>query len=96
MNYREHLIITLQNLIKTEEIIFTNALNLCMFGDLSDSDNAFGENEKYTFNLEILKSVEDINVKKTVKIIELLRENIKSLKNINAITDKEIEYEYDF
>lgn len=94
MNYRNHLIKTTQNLIETEQILFTNALNLCMFGELSDVDNAFDQNDKFTFNLDLLKSVDDLNVKKIVSIIESIQEKIKYLINVNLITEIELQNEY--
>lgn len=94
MNYRNHLIKTTQNLIETEQILFTNALNLCMFGELNDVDNAFDQNDKFTFNLDLLKSVDDLNVKKIVSIIESIQEKIKYLINVNLITEIELQNEY--
>ncbi len=95
MDYRNHLIKSVQNLIETEQILFTNALNLCMFGELSESDESFEENDEFTFNLELLKSVEDLNVKKIVSIIESIQEKTKYLINVNAITETELQNEYD-
>ena len=95
MNYRNHLIKSVQNLIETEQILFTNALNLCMFGELIESDESFEENDEFTFNLELLKSVEDLNVKKIVSVIESIQEKTKYLINVNAITETELQNEYD-
>lgn len=95
MNYRNHLIKSVQNLIETEQILFTNALNLCMFGDLKESDEIFDENDKFVFNLELLKSVDDLNVKKIVSIIESIQEKAKYLINVIAITATELQNEYD-
>ena len=94
MNYRNHLIKSVQNLIETEQILFTNALNLCMFGDLCDSDDAFEENDEFSFNLELLKSVDDLNVKKIVEIIESLQIKTEYLINVNKITETELNNEY--
>ncbi|AZI69663.1 hypothetical protein [Cloacibacterium normanense] len=94
MNYRNHLIKSVQNLIETEQILFTNALNLCMFGELRDSDDAFEENDEFSFNLELLKSVDDLNVKKIVEIIESLQIKTEYLINVNKITETELNNEY--
>lgn len=94
MNYRSHLIKSVQNLIEIEQILFTNALNLCMFGELSNNDDAFEENDKFVFNLELLKSVDDLNVKKIVLVIESIQQKIKYLINVNVITENELQNEY--
>ena len=69
MDYKTHLIVSVQNLIKTEQILFTSALNLCMFGELRNIDEAYNSSDEVVFNLELLKSVDDPNVKHLVKII---------------------------
>lgn len=94
MDYRSHLIKTTQNLIETEQILFTNALNLCMFGELSDVNDAFEKDDKFKFNLKLLKSVDDLNVKKIVEVIESLQNKIEYLINVNLITENELNNEY--
>lgn len=94
MNYRNHLIKSVQNLIETEQILFTNALNLCMFGELETADKIFEENDEFTFNLELLKSVDDLNVKAIVEIIEPIQKKINYLINVNKITKTELSNDY--
>lgn len=95
MNYRNHLIKTVQNLIESEQILFTNALNLCMFGELSDTDQTFEENDEFKFTVELLKSVDDLNVKNVVEIIESIQKKVIYLINSNQITETELSNEYD-
>lgn len=96
LTYRDYLIISIQNLIKTEQIIFESTLNLCMFGELEYLDSAFETDDQFTFNLELLKSVEDLNVKKNVSIIELIQEKVEYLINVNKIKEEELDNEYNF
>lgn len=96
MNYRSHLIKSAQNLIEIEQVLFTDALNLCMFGDLIDSDDAFDENDKFTFNLDLLKSVDDLNVQKIVEIIESIQYKTEYLINVNNLTQLELNNENNF
>ncbi|OEL12117.1 hypothetical protein BHF72_1305 [Cloacibacterium normanense] len=65
-----------------------------MFGELRDSDDAFEENDEFSFNLELLKSVDDLNVKKIVEIIESLQIKTEYLINVNKITETELNNEY--
>lgn len=94
MNYRNHLIKSIQNLIETEQILFTNALNLCMFGELETIDKTFDESDQFSFNVEFLKSVDDLNVKEIVDIIESIQKKINYLVNVNKITKTELSNDY--
>ena len=86
MNYRQQLIKAVQGLEEAEQILFTSAVNLSMAGELEEQDKAFEVNDSYHFNLELLQSVEDINVKEIVSIIELIQEKAAYIININKIT----------
>ena len=66
-----------------------------MAGELEEQDKAFEVNDSYHFNLELLQSVEDINVKEIVSIIELIQEKAAYIININKITQKELDNEND-
>lgn len=96
MLYRDHLILSVQNLIETEQILFTAALNLSMFGELENLGDAFEKDDKFKFNLELLKTVEDLNVKNIVTIIESIQEKTEYLINVNILTENELNNEYDF
>lgn len=96
MNYRNHLIKSVQNLIETEQILFTSALNLCMFGELVDSEEAFEENDEFIFNLDLLKSVDDLNVKQIVDVIQLIQKKAEYLINVNKLTKNELNNDYNF
>ena len=95
MNYRQQLIKAVQGLEEAEQILFTSAVNLSMAGELEEQDKAFEVNDSYHFNLELLQSVEDINVKEIVSIIELIQEKAAYIININKITQKELDNEND-
>lgn len=96
MTYRDHLILSVQNLIETEQILFGSALNLCMFGELENLDTAFEADDQFTFKLELLKSVEDLSVKKIVEVIDLIQDNAEYIINVNKITQEELDHEYNF
>ncbi|KIA89791.1 hypothetical protein SAMN05421876_10397 [Kaistella jeonii] len=96
MLYRDHLIMSVQNLIETEQILFTNALNLSMFGELEHLDDSFENDDKFRFNLHLLKSIDDLNVKNIITVIETIQEKVEYLINVNKLTENELDNEYDF
>lgn len=87
---------SVQNLIKTEQILFTSALNLCMFGELRKLDEAFNSSDEVVFNLELLKSVDDPSVKHLVEIIEYLQKKTQALINLNHLNENDLTNEYNF
>lgn len=91
--YRKHLINTVNDLIEAEQMLFTSALNLAWFGDLDHLRDAYDDGDKVTFDLALLKSVDDLNVKKIVRMLNPLMEVAEYLKNVNTITDEELDTE---
>lgn len=96
MNYRKILIESVRNLLESEQILFTDALNLCMYGELKHLNDALDENKPFEFNLDLLKSVDDANVKKIVVLIESLKREADHLIEINNISENELNDENNF
>ena len=96
MEYRDHLITAVHKLIEVEQILFTSALNLCMSGELEAINNSFEKDDNFTFNLELLKSVDDLNVKKIVEVIDLVNEKAEYIINVNKLTEEELDNENNF
>ena len=65
-----------------------------MFGELETIDKTFDESDQFSFNVEFLKSVDDLNVKEIVDIIESIQKKINYLVNVNKITKTELSNDY--
>lgn len=89
--YRKHLVDAVNNLMEAEQMLSTSALNISWFGELSHLSDAYDEGEQVEFDLSLLQTVDDLNVKKLVELLDPLYEAAQYLKNINAITDEELE-----
>ena len=93
--YRQHLTDAINGLIEVEQILFTGALNIAWSGELSHLEDAYEADDEMTFDLSLLKSVEDLNVKKIVDFLTPLQQATEYLKNVNGITDEELGWEED-
>ena len=90
--YRKHLVGAVKALIEAEQILFTSSLNVAMYpwsGDLSHLEDGYEERDEMTFDLPLLKSVEDLNVKKIVDLLTPIREAAEYLVTVNRLTDSE-------
>ncbi|MBQ0153018.1 MAG: hypothetical protein KBS61_09030 [Chryseobacterium sp.] len=65
-----------------------------MFGELETIDKTFDESDQFSFNVEFLKSVDDLNVKEIVDTIESIQKKINYLVNVNKITKTELSNDY--
>lgn len=91
MDYRNKIIETIDNLIETRNIIFTQIVNLAMYGELSDINTAFDINDEYKFSLSHFENIDDVNVQKLVSLCQKTEETIFSLMNINTIDENEVD-----
>lgn len=89
-NRRKKILEVLENMIEAREIIFTQIVNLAMSGEMNHLEDAFDIDDKYSFKLKHFKSVEDINVKKLVKLCKNVEETIFSIMDLNGISENEI------
>lgn len=90
-NHRTKVIETIENLIETRDIIFTQIVNLSMSGEMNHLESAFDIGDCYDFTLKHFESVEDINVKNLISLCKKTEETILSIMNLNGIAESEIE-----
>ena len=89
-NYRQHLIGAVKDLQEAEQILFTSALNLAWSGELSPLEDGYQEGDVMAFDVPLLQTVEDLNVKKIVALLNKLTDAAEYIKNVNKITDEEL------
>lgn len=89
-NYREQLADAVNNLIEAEQILFTSALNVAWFGELSHLKDAYEVGDIKEFDEKLLQSISDLNVRKIVALLKPLQEAAEYLKNVNNLTDEEL------
>lgn len=89
-NHRNEIIKIINHLIETRETIFTQIVNLAMYGELSDINTAFDINDEYKFSLSHFENISDVNVQKLVLLCQKTEETIFSLMNINTIDESEV------
>ena len=92
-SYREFLISAIETLANCEDDLFTNAINILMAGELNDINEVFDIGDEYEFEFNHLDTSNDLNVRKIVEVIKTLRSAIESLKNLNSVTDDELQDE---
>lgn len=88
--YRNRLISVYENLIDYRNELFSDALNMAMAGDMKEIDHRFGTVDSFTFSIEHIDDSKDINVRKTLALLEQLEDTMDSLANINVIKESEL------
>ena len=88
--YRRYLKKTIHILFDSEEQLFSAAVNLLMSGEMKEIDEVFEIGDDYEFNMNHLKTSDDINVNQIFKAIEKIRSTVEFLMNVNNITDNDI------
>lgn len=88
--YRKHIVGAVKALIEAEQILFTSSLNVAWSGDLSHLEDGYEEGDEMTYDLPLLKSVEDLNVKKIVDLLTPIREAAEYLVTVNRLIDEEL------
>jgi hypothetical protein len=91
MEYRDFILIAIQNLLVSERETFTSALNLQMSGEFKDVDEIFENGEVLRFDLAMLQASGDPNVLKLVSAIEVLRNTILDLMVENNISEEDMD-----
>lgn len=91
MNHRERILETIENLIDTRNIIFTQIINLAMDGEMNHLKDAFDVGDVYSFSLKHFEDVEDVNVKKLVKLCKNTEETIFTIMDLNGISENEVD-----
>lgn len=94
--YRKILIENVGELMHERAIVFTQILNLAMFGEMKEINNQFETGETFQFELAHFEDLTDANVQKLISLFKKIDQTILSLINLNAITNEELERYTDF
>lgn len=87
---RSQILETIESLIETRDIIFTQIVNLAMSGEMKHIENAFDIGDEYSFELAHFEDIEDINVQKLISLCKKTEETVFSLMNLNGINENEV------
>lgn len=90
MTYRENLLEGYHYLGAIRNVVFENAINIAMSGELKDFNDTVEVGESYNIELDHLKGTNDINLNKFIELFETVDEMMKSIINLNGITDEEL------
>ena len=89
--YREKIFLTYRHLLEVHEELLTRIINLGMAGDYSEVNKVFEEGDTYKFDLEMFRETEDQNLLKLIAFFDELEHLMKSLSNINGLTEEDLE-----
>lgn len=90
MTYRENLLEGYHYLGAIRNVVFENAINIAMSGELKDFNDTVDVGESYNVELKHLKGTNDINLNKFIELFEKVDEMMKSIIILNGITDEEL------
>lgn len=90
-NYRDYLVKTVFELDKFLDELDLNITNLAMKGEFSEANDLFDEGDTLTLSNEDFKNANDQNVQQLISVFNFLTDINRSLKNVNVISDEEIE-----
>ncbi|MGB3065348.1 hypothetical protein [Sphingobacterium thalpophilum] len=90
-NYREYLVKTVFELDKFLDELDLNITNLAMNGEFSEANDLFNEGDTLSLSIADFEDANDLNVRKLINVFHFLTDIKKSLKNVNAISDEEID-----
>lgn len=89
--YRNNLINAVHRLEKCNVLLYDAAVNVFMSGEHPELNDLMEEGDVFEFSIEMLETAEDQNVKMFIPLIKTTWEALHSLKNLNAITEEELE-----
>jgi hypothetical protein len=90
-DYRKFLLEAIEGLKESQELLFTNAINLAMSSEMKEYDELFELGDKYVFDIKQFEDSKDANVQQLVTLVKSLNSACDSMININAINDEELE-----
>ncbi len=90
-DYRKFLLEAIKGLKESQELIFSNAINVAMSSEMKEYDELFELGDKYVFDIKQFEDSKDANVQHLVTLVKSLNSTCDSIININAITDEELE-----
>ncbi|MGK6352728.1 hypothetical protein [Parapedobacter sp. DT-150] len=88
--YRKFILEALVELEETVDGLNLIIFNLAMNGEWKEIDELFAEGDTLFTKFEDLRSVSDTNVKQLLSVVDELGITFESIKNLNAVTRKEI------
>lgn len=89
--YRENLLKTVVDLNDFIEKLDFNIVNLGMSGEFSDVDALFEIGDELRLEIADFEKADDQNVQYLIRIFFLVTEVSRSIKNINNISNEELE-----
>ena len=90
-DYRKFLLEAINGLLESQELLFSNAINLAMSSEMKEYDELFELGDKYEFDIKQFEDSKDANVQLLVTLVKSLNSARDSIININAITYEELE-----
>lgn len=87
--YKECLKDAMTNLIRVNESIFENLIEISMQGELKEWNRSVPVGETHQFDFEIFRNSNDINIQLLVKLIESVDATYESIRNINNLPVEE-------
>lgn len=89
--YRNIVIESIVDLTDQQNIVFTQILNLSMFGEMKEYNQLFEVGEIVDFEIGHFEDSTDVNVQNLIRLFHTLGETIQSLANLNSISQEEID-----
>lgn len=90
-NYREMVFETVQAIADFKSSFFEAILNVILSGELKEWSDSVPNGESHYFDIDLVKSCEDVNVQLTYKLYMRLSETIDTLCNLNGFRKMKIE-----
>lgn len=91
-NYKGELIKAVYSLEYAQDIIFERIVNIVMEFEMQDIHMAFDVGDTVSFELSHFKDSKDPNVLALIEQYLNLEDAIDTMKNVNAITQADIDY----
>ena len=88
--YRNQIIETINKLIETREIIFTQIINIAMSTEYELLDTTFDEDDVFEFSLRQFEKMEDSNIQKLVEHCIKTEQIICTIMDLNGIKETEV------
>ncbi len=83
--YKNSLKVSVQALVKANEIIFDSLVNVETQGVLNEWNSSVPKGEIHQFDFEIFRNSDDVNVQLLVETMENISDTIQSIININDL-----------
>lgn len=91
--YRDHMVITIQDMITCRHNLFDNIVNLALKGELLHLEGFVDDGEPYEFKMNHFRGIEDPNVQALIKICDLIESKVFILMEENDIDYIDVDFE---